>query len=64
MTKNFDCLSDVVSEKDSWRVVVRVVRLWEVPIFLNPKQTSPIEMVMVDEKVHIVVYFVVSCIFF
>jgi hypothetical protein len=30
---------------------VRVVRIWNVPSFLNPEQPNSIEMVLVDDKV-------------
>jgi hypothetical protein len=34
--------------------VVRVLRLWKVPAFLNPTETSSIEMVLVDKKVTVI----------
>jgi hypothetical protein len=51
MDKSFDALSDVVPGRDTWRIKVRVVRVWEVPTFLNPLQTNSIELVLVDDKV-------------
>lgn len=49
MDKSIQNLSDVVLGRDDWRFVVRVIRLWEVPLF------STIEMVLIDEngvKIH------------
>ncbi|XP_045810713.1 replication protein A 70 kDa DNA-binding subunit B-like [Trifolium pratense] len=43
-------LCDVVPGRESWRVKVRVIRVWEVPNFLNHDQTNSIEMVLIDEK--------------
>ncbi|XP_045831134.1 uncharacterized protein LOC123922461 [Trifolium pratense] len=48
--KTFDSVVDLVPGKDSIRIKVRVLRLWKVSAFLNPSETSSIEMVLVDEK--------------
>lgn len=48
---SFDLLSDAAPGKESWRFIVRVVRLWEAPAFLHPEQVNSVEMVLVDEKV-------------
>ncbi|CAJ2664707.1 replication protein A 70 kDa DNA-binding subunit A-like [Trifolium pratense] len=50
MDSTFDMLCDVVPGRESWRVKVRVIRVWEVPNFLNPDQINSIEMVLIDEK--------------
>jgi len=52
MKKSLDCLSEIVSGKDAWRIKLHIVRIWEVPTFLNPDQTNSLEMVLIDEKVN------------
>jgi hypothetical protein len=47
----FDSLSDIKPGRDTWRIQARVLRLWRVPAFLNPKDTNSIEIVLIDEKV-------------
>jgi hypothetical protein len=32
------------------RIKVMVLRLWKVPAFLNPMETSFVEMILIDEK--------------
>jgi hypothetical protein len=49
--RNFDYLAEVVPGRESWRIKVRVLRMWKVPAFLNPSESNSIEMVLVDEKV-------------
>jgi len=44
MDRSIQNLCDVVLDKDAWRFVVQVIRLWEVPLF------STIEMVLIDQK--------------
>jgi hypothetical protein len=51
MSSSFDSVRDIKSEKENWRIKVRVVRIWNVPSFLNPEQPNSIEMVLVDDKV-------------
>jgi len=50
---NFNLLFDVAPVRESWKFIVRVVRLWEVSVFLHPEQVNSVEMVLVDEKVGI-----------
>jgi hypothetical protein len=62
MDSSFDLLSSVVLGRDSWRLKVRVARMWSVSSFLKPELTNSIEMVLVDEKVFIWFdVFVVAC---
>jgi hypothetical protein len=49
--KKFDDVSEIVPTQEYVRIKVRVLRLWKVPVFLLPGETSSIEMVLVDEKV-------------
>jgi len=50
---NFNLLFDVAPVRESWKFIVRVVRLWEVSVFLHPEQVNSVEMVLIDEKVGI-----------
>ncbi|KAK2364732.1 replication factor A protein [Trifolium repens] len=50
VSKKFDNVAEILPNKDSIRIQVMVLRLWKVPAFLNPAETSSIVMVLVDEK--------------
>jgi hypothetical protein len=47
----FDDVVDILPGKEDFRIRVRVVHLWKVPAFLNPSESSSLEMVLVVEKV-------------
>jgi hypothetical protein len=47
----FDDVSVIFPGKENVHIKVRVLRLWKVPAFLNPCESSSLEMVLVDEKV-------------
>jgi hypothetical protein len=49
--KKFDIVAEIMPNKGSVRIKVRVLRLWKVPAFLNPSEISSIEMILIDEKV-------------
>jgi hypothetical protein len=49
--KRFDSIAEILPDKETVRIQVRVLKLWKVPAFLNLAETSSIEMVLVDEKV-------------
>jgi hypothetical protein len=49
--KRFDTIAEILPDKETVRIQVRVLKLWKVPAFLNPAETRSIEMVLVDEKV-------------
>jgi hypothetical protein len=49
--KKFDVVAEIMPNKGSVRIKVRVLRLWKVPAFLNPSEISSIEMILIDEKV-------------
>lgn len=51
MEKAFHSVYEIATGKDGLKIKVRVLRLWEVPAFLNPDQTNSVEMVLIDEKV-------------
>jgi hypothetical protein len=59
--RNFDYLAEVVPGRESWRIKVRVLRMWKVPSFLNPSESNSIEMVLVDEKVSKSNRCIISC---
>ncbi|GAU43363.1 hypothetical protein TSUD_82090 [Trifolium subterraneum] len=49
--KKFTNLCDISPEKkEGIRIKVRVSRLWKVSAFLNPSETSSIQMVLLDDK--------------
>ncbi|KAK2410313.1 replication protein A 70 kDa DNA-binding subunit B [Trifolium repens] len=48
--KKFDDVSEIVPTQEYVRIQVRVLRLWKVPVFLIPGETSSIDMVLVDER--------------
>lgn len=50
MEKSFDALSEIAPGRLTWKIKVRLVRLWEVPTFLKPDQANSLEMVLVDDK--------------
>jgi hypothetical protein len=51
MDSCFQSLAAVVPGREGWRFKVRILRMWEVPSFLNPDQPNSLEMVLIDEKV-------------
>jgi hypothetical protein len=52
----FDAIADIHLGGENIRINVRVLRLWKVPIFLNPSENGSIEMVLVDDKVIFILY--------
>jgi hypothetical protein len=51
----FDDIADLIPSKENVSISGRVLRLWKVPTFLNPFETSTIEMVLVDQRVKVIV---------
>lgn len=51
MEKSLDSLSEIVPGRLTWKIKVRLVRLWEVPTFLKPDKANSLEMVLIDDKV-------------
>jgi len=51
MAKSIDCLYDIVHGRQMWRIMVYVLRMWEVTTFLSPKETMSLENVLIDQKV-------------
>lgn len=51
MDSCFDSLAAVVPWREGWRFKVKILRMWEVPAFLNLDQPNSLEMVLIDEKV-------------
>ncbi|GAU42991.1 hypothetical protein TSUD_188650 [Trifolium subterraneum] len=46
----FDDVADIFPGREDVHIKVTVLCLWKVPAFLNPIETSSIEMKLVDEK--------------
>jgi len=40
MEKSIGSFSDVVIGRESWKIRVKVVRIWEVSSFLKPRETN------------------------
>jgi hypothetical protein len=55
----FDDVTDILPNKENVSIKVRVIRLWKVPAFLNPCESSSLELALIDKKVSDL-YFVVS----
>jgi hypothetical protein len=55
LNNSFDSVSSVSSGREGWLLKVRVMRLWEVPSFLNPEQPNSIEMVLIDNNVVLII---------
>jgi hypothetical protein len=47
----FNDIAEILPGKENVHIKERVIRLWKNPAFLNPGESSSIEMVLVDEKV-------------
>ncbi|QHO30176.1 uncharacterized protein DS421_8g231090 [Arachis hypogaea] len=50
MDRQYDLLEMIAPPKESWKIHVRVIRLWSLPKFKDPKSSSSIEMVLMDEQ--------------
>ncbi|GAU34474.1 hypothetical protein TSUD_387860 [Trifolium subterraneum] len=46
----FGDVGDILLGREDLHIKVRVIRLWKVSAFLNPIETSSIEMILVDVK--------------
>jgi hypothetical protein len=55
----FDDVTDILPDKENVSIKVEVIHLWKVPAFLNPCESSSLELALIDEKVSDL-YFVVS----
>jgi len=51
LDQTINVLNDMNSTKESWNVVVRVLRLWFVQDFMKQKIPFSLEMVLQDEQV-------------
>jgi hypothetical protein len=47
----YEGVAEILPGKENVRIKVRVIRLWKVPAFLNPCESSSLELVLIDEKV-------------
>ncbi|XLR32376.1 hypothetical protein S83_060276 [Arachis hypogaea] len=50
MVRRYDLLEMIASPKECWKIHVRVIRLWSLPRFKDPKSISSIQMVLIDEQ--------------
>ncbi|KAI5000771.1 hypothetical protein ZWY2020_010730 [Hordeum vulgare] len=48
-TMAYDMLHDISKEKDSWKVKVRIIRLWDA-INLNNNELISLDMILLDEE--------------
>ena len=46
----YDMLHEISNQKDSWKVKVRIIRLWDA-INLNSNELISLDMILLDEKV-------------
>ena len=44
-------IEEITPMREIWRIKVRIMHLWKVPVFGNPSEES-IEMVLLDEMVY------------
>jgi predicted transport protein len=47
----FDDISEIIHGKENIHLKVRVVRVWKVPAFLNPYESSSLETVADPKKI-------------
>ncbi|QHO01497.1 Replication protein A 70 kDa DNA-binding subunit D [Arachis hypogaea] len=50
MDRQYDLLEMIAPSKESWKIHIRVIRLWSLPKFKDSKSNSSIEMVLMDEQ--------------
>ena len=46
----YDMLHEISNQKDSWKVKVRIIRLWDA-INLNSNELISLDMILLDEEV-------------
>ena len=52
MASRIDFVDQInVDHQTDWRIKVRIIRLWEVPGYVNPIEINKVEMVVMDERV-------------
>ena len=49
-TMAYDMLHEISNQKDSWKVKVRIIRLWDA-INLNNNELISLDMILLDEEV-------------
>ena len=49
-TMAYDMLHEISNQKDSWKVKVRIIRLWDA-INLNSNELISLDMILLDEEV-------------
>lgn len=51
MAPKLTLIDDIVAGRIDWKMIVRVMDLWEVTDFNNPQITNSVEMILIDQKV-------------
>ena len=49
---NITLINDRDIQKDDFTIKIRIIRLWNQPLFKNPTQLYSIEMILMDEEVN------------
>ncbi|KAL9232750.1 hypothetical protein vseg_007821 [Gypsophila vaccaria] len=50
LSRKFNMIDDINPRREIWRIQVRVVRLYKVPIYNNPDMIWSPDMMLMDEK--------------
>jgi len=57
MASHIIVIDDIVAGKIDWKIRVRIVNLWKIPDFNRPKESSSIELLLLDENVWSCIWF-------
>jgi len=47
----YDSVASITAEKKTWRIQVKIIRMWTIPGLPNSRQPFSVEMVLMDDKV-------------
>ncbi|KAL2907168.1 Replication protein A 70 kDa DNA-binding subunit, partial [Bienertia sinuspersici] len=50
MASKINFISEITPKRETWKIKVRIIRLWKTPGFEKPSEEYSIEMVLMDEK--------------
>lgn len=50
MATQHNLLADINPVKETWKIKVRIIKLWKIPSFHNSEETNSIEMILMDEN--------------
>jgi hypothetical protein len=56
VASKIDSVAEILPGKENARIKVRVIRMWKVPAFINPSESSSLQLVLIDEKVRLFYY--------